>query len=75
MARLVQLPRYLTPVSNTHHVLPGQSIDQVAMIHNVSAMSIASHPANAHVIGGGPLVPGTRLHIPKTVPGSRLERG
>lgn len=59
-----QLPMYAVPVSQHHTVTPGQSLGHIANIHGVSQDEIASHPANRHLMGSGPLIPGTRVFIP-----------
>jgi LysM repeat protein len=59
-------PRRITPVSNRHTVVPGQTLQHVAMVHGVSADDIASHPRNVqHNLATQPLYPGTRLFIPR----------
>jgi hypothetical protein len=57
-------PRVLVPVSNKHTVTPGQDWGHVASIHGVSQEDLKSHPENRHIVGSGPLLPGTRLTIP-----------
>lgn len=57
-------PVIASPLSRKHTVSPGQTIHHVAAIHRVSPDAILTHPANRHLLGGGPLLPGMRLVIP-----------
>lgn len=59
---ILMQPRKVVPVSQFHTVVPGQSINDVAMVHDVSIDALAV--ANPGKMPGGHLIPGTRLNIP-----------
>jgi LysM repeat protein len=64
---IVQLPRFIVPVSSLHTVKPGESLGKIASQYGVSANALAT--SNPGAAPGGVLAPGTRLHIPtKTHP-------
>jgi LysM repeat protein len=52
------------PVSSQHTVVPGQTINDIARVHNVNPADIMNHPNNRHLTFAGPLTPGTRLFLP-----------
>jgi hypothetical protein len=60
---LTQMPRYAVAVSKKHTVTPGQTLGHIANIHGVSMESIVAHPQNRHLLGSGPLIPGTRITV------------
>jgi LysM repeat protein len=57
------MPRTLIPVSQFHTVVPGQSLSDVARVHNVSVSNlIAANPGK--ILPSTGLIPGTRLNVP-----------